>query len=121
MIQNKKEKALMEVIFKETRQNGGQCVITPLEILQKLPLAVEFKEEDLAPTLKALSLDSYFEYTEAQRKGESTYCIILKEKGHSYMRDRKTARMKIYQRIGITIAFAILSWLVKCVIDLIVG
>ncbi len=111
----------MEVIYAEAKQGGGQCVITPLAILQKLPLGVEFKEEDLEPTLRALSLDSYFEYTEAQRKGEATYCIILKEKGHSYMRDRRTARIKIYQRIGITIAFAILSWLVKCVIDLIVG
>ncbi|MFI3228584.1 MAG: hypothetical protein R3Y23_00265 [Bacillota bacterium] len=121
MLQNKKEKALIAIIYKKASASGGQCVVTPLQLLEKLPLDVEFKEDDLEPTLKALSLDGYFEYTEAQRKGEATYCIILKEKGHSYMRDRKTARIKIYRKIGITIAFALLSWLVKLVIDLIVG
>lgn len=120
MVQNKKEKALMEVVYTAARPSGGQCLITPLELLNRIPYKVEFRENDLEPVMEALSLDGYFEYESATRKGEPVFCIILKEKGNSYMRDKRNARIKIYKRIATTIAFALLGYLVKVVISAII-
>lgn len=121
MVLNKKEKVLMDVIYGAASQKTGQCLITPVDILSKIPYKVNFREEDLPAVLDALSIDGYFEYESANRKGDTVYLISLKEKGLAYARDKKAARIKLYWRIGTTIAFALLGYLIKVIISAIIG
>lgn len=116
----KKERVLMNAIFALCRAEG-QGVLTAVDILGKIPYKVDFREKDLEPNMDALSLDGYFSYDTADRKGETVYCIVLKERGIGYEREKKQFRKKVIIRIAVTIALAILSSLVKVVIDAIKG
>ena len=119
MVLNKKEKAAMNVIYKTAVNKNGQCLLTPLEILEKIPYKLEFKESDLEKVLTDLSLDNYFGVEKAKHHGETIYIITLKENGFSYIRDKKKARRKLVLRIITTIAIAILSYLVKVLLGII--
>ena len=63
MVLGKKERVLMNVIYKEaSASSNGQCLISPLDLLLKLPYKVDFRESDLEETMNQLSLENYFEY-----------------------------------------------------------
>ena len=121
MVLGRKEKALMNVIYKKaSRSKNGQCLVTPLELLSKIPYGVDFKESDLEETLNQLSLDNYFECDRAHKSnGEPMYCITLKENGVSYLRDRKVSRRKLLIRIVTAILIAILGFVIKAILDVI--
>ena len=120
MIFNKKERLLMNAIY-SSASASGQCLLTPLEILSLIPYKADFREEDIDKTLEALKVDGYFAYDKALRKDETVYCIVLKEKGLSYERDKRTAKRKIIQRVALTIAFALLGYLIKVIISAIIA
>lgn len=119
MVLGRKEKALMNVIYKKaSRSQSGQCLVTPLELLSKIPYAVDFKESDLEETLNQLTLDNYFELDRAHTSGgERMYCITLKENGISYLRDRRVSRRKLLIRIVTAILIAILGFIIKLILD----
>lgn len=121
MVLNKKEKVLMDVIYNAASTKTGQCLITPFEVLSRIPYRVNFREDELEKVMEGLSIDGYFEYEAASKKGETVYLISLKEKGLAYEREKKAARKKIYIRIGTTIAFALLGYLIKVIISAIIG
>ena len=70
---------------------------------------------------RSFKVDGYFAYDKALRKDETVYCIVLKEKGLSYERDKRTAKRKIIQRVALTIAFALLGYLIKVIISAIIA
>ena len=109
----------MNVIYKKaSRSQNGQCLVTPLELLSKIPYGVDFKESDLEEVLNQLTLDSYFECDRARTSsGEPIYCITLKENGISYLRDRKVSRRKLLIRVVTAILIAILGFVIKAILD----
>lgn len=109
----------MNALYRLCRAEG-QGIFSTVEILKAIPYGVDFRESDLDPTMEALSLDGYFSYEPATRKGEDVYCIVLREKGVGYERAKKKTRGKIALRIAITVALAVLSYFVKVIVDLIV-
>ncbi len=119
MLLGKKEKILMETIFKLASKTG-QCIVSAIEILEKIPYKYDFRKEDLDKTLDALRLEGYFEYDIAHRKDETVYVIVLKDLGKAYERDKKTARKKLYIRLGVAVLVAIVGYLVKVIIDAII-
>lgn len=116
MVLNKKEKALLNVVYKTAVNKNGQCLLSPLDILQKIPYKLEFTEQDLEKVLDNLALDNYFSVDKAKHHGEVFYVITLKERGLSYIRDKKKARRKLYIRLITTILIAILSYVVKLIL-----
>ena len=56
---NKKESALMRVIYKKTTKNKGMCLIRPVDLMVGISYGIDFKAEDLEPTMKALVYDEY--------------------------------------------------------------
>ncbi|HHT83922.1 MAG TPA: hypothetical protein GXZ92_05670 [Clostridiales bacterium] len=116
MVLNKKEKALLNVVYRTAVNKNGQCLLTPLDILEKISYKLEFTENDLERVLNDLSLDNYFSVDKAKRRNELIYVITLKEKGLSYIRDKKKARRKLYIRIITAILIAILSYVVKLIL-----
>lgn len=45
----KKEKAVMRVIYQEADKQNGSCLITPIEIFEKLPLDCPSKRMNSTP------------------------------------------------------------------------
>ena len=86
---NKKESALMRVIYKKTTKNKGMCLIRPVDIMMGISYAIDFKEEDLEPTMKALVYDEYIDLVESDKKGDFYYCITLLKKGFAFQRSEE--------------------------------
>lgn len=123
MVLGKKEKALMNIIYdKASRSQNGQCLVSPLDLLTKIPYGVEFKETELEETLNQLVLDNYFDCNKAKTpSGDIMYCITLKDNGISFLRDKRVSRRKLVLRIITTILIAALSFSLKEILNLIFG
>ncbi|MDD4316261.1 MAG: hypothetical protein PHC84_03770 [Clostridia bacterium] len=119
MVLDKKEKALLNVVYKTAVNKNGQCLLSPIDILEKIPYKLEFTETDLDKVLNDLSLDNYFNVEKAKHRGELFYVITLREKGLSYIRDKKKARRKLYIRILTGILLAIMSYVIKLILPFI--
>ena len=123
MVLGKKEKVLMDVVYEVASVSaGGQCLVSPIELLEKIPYKVDFRESDLEETMNKLMLDNYFEYEKARTiSGDLRYVITLKDNGISYLRDKEVSRRKIALRIALTIAIAALSFSIKYILEAIFG
>ena len=86
---NKKESALMRVIYKQTTKNKGMCLIRPVDLMVGIPYSLEFKAEDLEPTMRALVYDEYIDLVESDKKGDFYYCITLLKKGFAFQRSEE--------------------------------
>ena len=113
----------MNIIYGQaSRSPNGQCLLTPLDLLTKIPYRVEFKENEIDEIMNQLVLDNYFSYERAMRKnGDVNYIITLKENGVSFMRDKQVAQRKLIFRVIVTVIFAILSVSMKSIINAIMG
>ena len=123
MILGKKEKTLMDVIYEmSSGTSAGQCLVSPVDILSKIPYNRDFREADLETTLNQLSLENYFTYEKAKTmNGDVMYLIKLKDNGISYKRDKTVARRKLALRIVLTILIAGLSFSIKYILQAIFG
>lgn len=123
MVLGKKERVLMDVIYKEaSTSSSGQCLMSPVDILSKIPYKVDFREADLEENMNQLMLDNYFDYEKAKKtNGDLMYIITLRDNGLSYQRDKLVARRKLIIRIALTIAIAALSFSFKYILEAIFG
>lgn len=76
----KKEKAVMWAIFNAAENGDGVAILKPVDILRAIPFKIEFAKEELEPTLKALELDEYIDFVQADKDGEKTIASTLKTK-----------------------------------------
>lgn len=106
---SKKEKAFMWAIFKHTEGTNGICLISHIELLGLLPYDMEFKLEELEPTLKALEMDDYLDFVRADRHGEMVYCVTLHQNGLNFARAVAAEKRKLRKRIIITVIMGIIS------------
>lgn len=113
----------MDVIYKEASvSSSGQCLMSPVDILSKIPYKVDFREADLEENMNQLMLDNYFDYEKAKKtNGDLMYIITLRDNGLSYQRDKLVARRKLITRIALTIAIAALSFSFKYILEAIFG
>ncbi len=123
MVLGKKEKVLMNVVYAAASGSpGGQCLISPVELLSRISYSVDFREGDLEETLNKLMLDNYFVYEKAKKlNGDLMYVITLKDNGISYLRDKEVSRRKLIIRIALTIVIAALSFSIKFILEAIFG
>ena len=121
MTRDKREKVLMDVVYASASNHTGQCILSPVEILQRVPLDIEIREEDLDPLFYNLSIEGYFTYEKADFKGDLMYLFTLKDKGLSYDRDKKNKKRSLIIKIVSTVAFALLAALVRFIVGAIIG
>jgi len=120
-IMNKKEKAILRLLFDNCTKNSGSCILTPLDMLKAIPLDIEFSREELEPVLRVLETDEYFEMTVSSKKGEKVYCFTLLHKGMNIKREEQRAKKDLWKKILITLALAVMSVLAKRLFDMIMG
>ena len=100
---NRKESALMRVIYKKTTKNKGMCLIRPVDLMVGISYGLEFNAEDLEPTMKALVYDEYIDLVESDKRGDFYYCITLLKKGFAFQRSEeqrlRARRSKIISKV----------------------
>lgn len=123
MVLGRKEKVLMDVVYNYASHSvNGQCLVSSMDMLSKIPYKIDFREDDLEQTLNQLVLDDYFNYEKAKKNnGDIMYIITLRDNGISYQRDKAVSRRKLIFRIITTIIFASLSFSLKWILQAIVG
>lgn len=121
MLRDKREKVIMDIVYASASHKSGQCLLSPVEVLQKIPLKISIKEDDLEPLFYNLSLEGYFYYEKADFKGDLMYLFTLKDKGLSYDRDKKNKKRSLIIKIASTVAFALLAALVRYIVGVIIG
>ena len=57
----KKEKNVMRVIYQAADKQSGTCLLSPIEIFEKLPLDIEYEEAELDTIMSNLAIDDYFD------------------------------------------------------------
>ncbi len=121
MVLGKKEKVLMDVVYSiASVSSNGQCLVSPIDLLSKIPYYVDFRESDLEETMNQLTLDSYFSYDKARTTtGDPMYIITLRDNGISYQRDKIVAKRKLAFRLIITALVAAFSFSIKYILELI--
>ncbi len=122
---NRKESALMRVIYKKTTKNKGMCLIRPVDIMTGIPYSLEFKMEDLEPTMRALVYDEYIDLVESDKKGDFYYCVTLLKKGFAFQRSEeqrlRQRRSSIVWKIILTLLGVALAAALKPLITLIIN
>ena len=117
---NKKESALMRVIYKKTTRNKGMCLIRPVDLMVGISYGLDFKAEDLEPTMKALVYDEYIDLVESDKKGDFYYCITLLKKGFAFQRSEeqrlRARRSKIISKVLLALLGGLVTILLTRVI-----
>jgi len=122
---NKKESALMRVIYKQTTKNKGMCLIRPVDLMVGIPYSLEFKAEDLEPTMRALVYDEYIDLVESDKKGNFYYCITLLKKGFAFQRSEeqrlRARRSSIVWKVLLALIGASVAIAAKPILTLIIN
>lgn len=114
---NKKTKALMKVIYAKAIEKDGVCLVSQIDLLSGIPYRIEFKKEDLDPSIKSLSNEGYFEMIETQKRGEKYYCITLKQAGYDFSRQIAAEKRAINLKIILTVSGVIAAFILKKILE----
>lgn len=108
----KKEKAVMRVVYQEADKQDGSCLLTPIDILEKIPLDIEFDENELDGVLKNLEIDEYFDVTRSDKRGELVYCINMQKKGLQFARVERAFKSNLTFKILLTLGLSVVTALI---------
>ena len=112
---NRKESEVMKEVFSLCGEEG-KCLVAAADLLRALPRKEKFTEEGLERTLRALELDDYFEMISSDRKGEKMYVITLHPNGEAYARERLQMRRSVAFKIGLSVAGAVVTFVVGLIL-----
>ena len=112
---SKQEHEIMNIVYNAC-VGRDSCLVSPAEILAQIPEKKGYDSEKVEKILRTLELDDYFDMIYSDRKGEPVYCISLHTKGQSFKREKQQDRRKLYFKIGITVAMAVLSFAVGMIL-----
>ena len=109
---NKKTKQLMKAIYYKAVEKDGTCLISQNDLLSSMPYNFQFKKSELAPSLKSLVSEGYFELITTEKKGEEYYCITLQKGGYDFAyqiaKEKRQFKMKIvFAALGAVISFIV--------------
>lgn len=113
---NKKTKALMKVILDKAMPKDGVCLVNQIDLLKDIPYTIDFKRNDLEPSLKALMLEGYFEILDTDKKGEKYYCITMMPTGIELARRIANEKRAIKFKLVLTISGCLLSYILSQII-----
>lgn len=117
----KKEKAVMRVIYQEAEKQNGSCLLTPIDIFEKIPLDLDFEEDELDTTLRNLEIDDYFDITRSDKKGELVYCINMQKKGLQFARVERAFKSNLTFKILLTLGLSVVTALIGVGIRMLVA
>ncbi len=111
---NKRESQVMRAVYSLCEEQGI-CLVSPSEILARLPKNQRCSEERLEKILYELQLDDYFELLSSERKGERMYVITLHAEGRAFKRYSLQMKRDLALKIGWAVTSAVIAFLVGLV------
>lgn len=108
----KKEKAVMRIVYQEAERQNGSCLLSPIDILEKIPLDIPFEENELDQTLRNLEIDEYFDVIRSDKKGELVYCINMQKKGLQFARVEHAFKSNLALKIALTLGLSVVTALI---------
>ncbi len=112
---NKQEKKVMRVLL-DLCKNSNTCLTTHEEIISHLKSQDYLTRKEVDDIINNLTLQGYIDNIITDNKGKKCYCLTIKDKGEGFVREEKDKKKVLYQRIGITVALAVLSFVVTVVL-----
>ena len=108
---NRRENEVMRAVY-TLCEKQGICLISPAELIERLPTRKKYDEAMVEKILNELALDDYFQLLFSERKGEKTYVISLRAGGYAYKRCALQERRNFALKFGWAIASAVIAFLV---------
>ena len=108
----KKEKAVMRIVYQEAERQNGSCLLSPIDILEKIPLDIPFEEDEI---------DEYFDVIRSDKKGELVYCINMQKKGLQFARVEHAFKSNLALKIMLTLGLSVVTALIGVGIRYLVG
>lgn len=115
----KKEKAVMRIVYQEAERQNGSCLLSPIDILEKIPLDIPFEENELDQTLRNLEIDEYFDVIRSDKKGELVYCINMQKKGLQFARVEHAFKSNLALTLGLSVVTALIGVGIRALVKLI--
>ena len=115
MALSKREKLVMAAVY-ATCEGRDSCLVSPEELLGKLPQNAKFNMNELNKLLKLLELDDYFDIIYSEKKGAEILCINLHTKGQAFKRDKQQTKRYLLFKLWVTVGFAVLSFIIGIVL-----
>ena len=113
---NKKTKNLMKAVYYKAVEKDGTCLISQNDLLSSMPYTLQFKKSELAPALKSLVSEGYFELITTEKKGEEYYCITLQKGGYDFAYQIAKEKRQVKMKIILTVSGAILSFIIGVIL-----
>lgn len=110
---NKTETRVMSALYEECK-NKRSALVSPADILRKT--GGEQTLSGVEKIVNDLAADGYLDLVYSDRHGETVYCVSLTEKGKGFPRSVKLIKRNLIYRLGITVALAVLSFLIGVVL-----
>ncbi len=121
----KKEKSVMRVVYQAADKKSGVCLLSPIDLFMRLPLDLDYEEEELDIILRDLEIDDYFDVTRSDKKGELVYCINMHQKGLAFARVERAFRSNLLFRLllalGCGTCSGLAAWGLKILIQRLTG
>lgn len=114
---NKKEVAVMRVVYDACKSNNDSCIITDERIIQSTPEKFKLTATQVDVILHQLEYDGYFECTKSDRDGNTVNVVGLKQKGKAFEREMVQRRRELVNATVMRVVFAALGAVVALVVN----
>lgn len=114
---NKKEIAVMRVVYDACKKNNDSGIISDDFIIQSTPEKYRFDAAKIDAILNQLEYDGYFQCTKSDRNGETVNVITLKSKGKAFQRELIQRRRELVNTFFWRMVFAALGAIVALVVN----
>ena len=106
-----KEKLVLKAVLTSCGDRQT-CLLSPADLLCRLPHNAGISEKRLNEILKCLELDGYVDVVLSDRYGEIVYCITLTSKARAFGRESVQNKRYITYRIIIAVFSAVITFFV---------
>ena len=118
---NKKEIAVMRVIYDVCSKNNDSGIISDDVIIQSAPEKYKLTASSVDTILNQLEYDGYFECTKSERKGETVNVITLKQKGKAFKRELIQRRRQLISDMFWRVVFAAAGAVAALIVNKLLG
>lgn len=111
---NSLENKVMNALFISCEKKKT-ILISPLDLM-RITGEKSLTESSVDKIINDLASDGYLDLIYSDRHGETVYCVTLTEKGKGYLRGRKVMKRNLLFRLGVTVALAIVSFVIGLIL-----
>ena len=117
---DKKEKMVMAYLCKVCPQKQS-CLISAQQIAEYMCRKYLISISELDDIMISLSKDNYIEFVSSDNKKGYYYCIKLKSKGQTFLKDRAKQKKELFFTLFKTVCLAGVSFVIGVLLKAIFG